>query len=1135
MSSLQDQLKSRNRSRTEVCYRLEPARAGSGLDAVEMTDGTYVIGSGAETDIRVDVPGVAPLHCRIICERERITLQAEDTRTWLNDGPIRKASVRSGDRLSIGPANFVIRISHRPIEESPEPEEEPVELATEVARAIRQQRLGVSARELVQSGNRKQSRSAAEQELEELRKSLAQTQQQLDAHKAALREQPEPVPSSLHTPMSELTGVQGSRRNAEAPVNPDWEARLRAKSEQIQRIKNRLQQRKTQDVRSIELQRQQIEAAQKTLALKLEELSQREQSLEAASHAQQLEQNTQLVDLQEQLEASRTELQDLIVQLDREQNQRQTLEEKLDETTRELDSNRQENDQLRSELYREVSARAELESVLSVERDRCTFAEQQRDEAEARCSRFSEQEAELRDTLEHLRTEYERQSHELESKDNLEAQLLELQTDRERLQRELEESVDHHQRELSELTTRVAESEDAVEAVVAERDAARQSVEELQSVLAESAEQLQELQSRLTNLESAGHDHARILQERDELLRERDELVAEREQRQNDFAQLEEERESLRQQLEVVTEQMNAEASTPAEDARFEAEVQSLHEALRELKDAYETLSTENGELQSALAESQSSVKDLVTERESLQSQLAESTRDAEPDENATAFEQGLLEEVESLRELVASLETSSATGPDVEENPAFDRAELDSEWERISDERDRLLELRQAVEEERDAFRQVRLDLQQMQQEVAQQQSDYEQKLEELEQLRNELQNHAIEQDELNETVDNSTEVDAVEDIDEESPVEAEAGSLDSLIWGVADTEEALETSSDDDQQDVLESARADEDGSELGLDLPGLSAALSSRHDEHTTEETGDHRAEQMETHGESNDIRRRLAEMFGFSDDEEEVTSDSEELESSENESSELAEEQTAEYADDTEAVAETDEEPAENEPTDDAPVETANGEVIVDDIEDADSVAAYMERLFARTSGRQDHEPMPASSVRTPSVPEKPVLQKPATVSTLLEQEDAEECVEPLEPVRKNGPVVKVDRETVMKEIASLRDVANQNARESLIAHKWKQLRVGVMMNVTLTSISFVGAIVLSTAPLWYGQQFWMYAAAMAALGLCSGYSLLNNYVTLIRMKQPASSGQQKMRKALEKDVPEIHDEEERTEE
>ncbi len=1127
MSSLQDQLKSRPRLRTEVSYWLEPARLGSGLDAIEMTDGTYRIGSGTDADIRVDVPGVAPLHCRIICERERITLQAEDTRTWLNDGPIRKASVRSGDRLSIGPANFVIRIDQRTIETPIEPVDEPVELAVEVARAIRQQRLDASARDLVMSGDgvsadQEKTPTSVEQELEELRKSLAQTQQQLKAHKAAVREQPEPVSNSLHTPMSELTGNQSSSRTEEASTNKEWEGQLREKTAQIQRLKTRLQQRKTRQAESLDIQRQQIDTAQQTLARQLEELSRREHALEEATQAQQQAQNVQLQEVESELESTRTELRDIVARLDSEQDQRQTLEEKLDENLRELETDRQENDRLRSELYREVTARAELESALSVERDRTAVAEQQRVESETRCLQYEEQGAELQEAFRQLQAEYEQQSLELESSKQLETQLSELQADRDRLERELEEALTRHRDEVSELQELAAGSEAKAEATAAELESARQTVEELQSVLAESAEQLQQFESRMADFEAAEQDHAQIQTERDDLLRDREEIAAERDELRNQFEKLTAERESLEIRLEEVAEQSSQHTADPAEHEQLQAEVQSLHEALRELKDAYEALATENEQLQSELHESQGAVEDLVAERDSLQNQLGERGVSDEVDESATAFEQGLLEEVESLRALVSSLETDSPEKGESAGGPSLDRGELDSEWERISDERDRLLQLRQAVEEEREAFRQVRLDLQQMQQEVAQRQSEYEQKLVELEDLRNELQQHTSETEMNDESVEESTAVDRAGETPVEADEETGIGALDSILWGEAGIEEALGDPEHEEKPfDVQDEEPLPGDGTELGLDLPGLTAALDSRMDGETVGDADeDDLHEEMEADEESHDLRKRLAEMFGLPDDEADSSTEerswadeSLSAESTEDEGEDSSSEENS-FAEDTEAVAEMDEEAGGPEPVAEAPTRSANGEVIVDDIEDADSVAAYMERLFARTSGRQETKSSSAPVVRKPAPTPEPVIEKPVAAVATLQQEDEDNLNGSPESPPKSGPSVKVDRDLVMKEIASLRDVANQNARESLIAHKWKQLRVGVMMNVALTSVSLVGALVLFTAPLWYGEQFLMYAVAMTGLGLFSAYSLFNNYVTLMRMKQPASSERRK---------------------
>ncbi len=178
---------------------------------------------------------------------------------------------------------------------------------------------------------------------------------------------------------------------------------------------------------------------------------------------------------------------------------------------------------------------------------------------------------------------------------------------------------------------------------------------------------------------------------------------------------------------------------------------------------------------------------------------------------------------------------------------------------------------------------------------------------------------------------------------------------------------------------------------------------------------------------------------------------------------------------------------------------------SSEVTEVDIEDPDSISAYMKALFERTSGKQDYCELDLSSrpVKEKSVPVKvdePAQQMPVTAETVAEQAE-EETV----PAKPQGPIARVDKESVAQEIASLRDVANQTARSALCTYTWKKLRMKVLMNGILVVSGGVASAVLLTAPLWGSQSYAGYGVITLFLSAISAVELIRANMMVVRLK------------------------------
>lgn len=87
---------------------LEPAVSTADLQPVVLTPGRYHLGSHPECDIYVPVDGVASRHCLIVVGPNRSVVKSLAPFTWLNDGLLREAALRPGDRLIAGPIEWTI-------------------------------------------------------------------------------------------------------------------------------------------------------------------------------------------------------------------------------------------------------------------------------------------------------------------------------------------------------------------------------------------------------------------------------------------------------------------------------------------------------------------------------------------------------------------------------------------------------------------------------------------------------------------------------------------------------------------------------------------------------------------------------------------------------------------------------------------------------------------------------------------------------------------------------------------------------------------------------------------------------------------------------------------------------------------
>ncbi|MCA8996536.1 MAG: hypothetical protein KDA80_06120 [Planctomycetaceae bacterium] len=95
----------------EVEYQgvtLRPFRSGVEHDTIFLPLGTHCLGTGDSCEVQLSFPGIGDRHCTLVVGPRRIVVRAWSPLTWVNDGAVSEGSLRSGDRLILGPMQFLV-------------------------------------------------------------------------------------------------------------------------------------------------------------------------------------------------------------------------------------------------------------------------------------------------------------------------------------------------------------------------------------------------------------------------------------------------------------------------------------------------------------------------------------------------------------------------------------------------------------------------------------------------------------------------------------------------------------------------------------------------------------------------------------------------------------------------------------------------------------------------------------------------------------------------------------------------------------------------------------------------------------------------------------------------------------------
>jgi hypothetical protein len=193
------------------------------------------------------------------------------------------------------------------------------------------------------------------------------------------------------------------------------------------------------------------------------------------------------------------------------------------------------------------------------------------------------------------------------------------------------------------------------------------------------------------------------------------------------------------------------------------------------------------------------------------------------------------------------------------------------------------------------------------------------------------------------------------------------------------------------------------------------------------------------------------------------------------------------------------------------------------------EEAESIAAYMERLLSRNR----REPQPAaaetsSPAAAPTAPKSAAASEPAGVAsagqplaepsaeapTATEEAAAEAPVEP-------KPRPKPPAAELRAGLDSLREVANRSARSAIATYHWKRLRSQILTKSILTATSLLLSIALFLGKSWGKAAFPWLGGTCVVLGLITGVDLVR---ACLWIRKQSRGGPKPPRAGSEKTAP-----------
>jgi hypothetical protein len=598
------------------------ARDSSRPSVYEVGDGGFLVGSVPGCDLRLPGTNLAPVLCLISRQPTGASLRklAPVQAMTVNGRTVASAYLSDGDRITLGPADMIVRIRVAELASSTPADPPPAQLKA-APNSRRDQATRAAQEELaarLQEVSRQEAEvTAARQELNRIRKELSERYQK---RRDRLINQQRAVRKAAHKILQRKHTVEELEARIRAEQE-EWSMRLaehEAQSEQLQRERQLLDDQH----RLIGSRQQEV---QRELASRLEDLQTREQALAEGKAA---------------LEKGQKQHQADLVRLDRIQANIEQRQKVLEARALEIDRKFEQMQRDTRELEEQAAQMDEWHTRLTAESERL---EAQKKDQQAITAQFDQRAAALegqqamlstlRTRLERMREELRRQEQDLSDQRVLqeacEADVKSRLQEAEKLRSDLasdKQLFDEERRRFDEhrttLEQAVTQLRQAQQALAGEQEELRHSREQTDATAAEQTEQAALLLSRAAQVEEL---HQR-LQSESQALSEREAALSRSEQT---LASLQEQVRRRSEELnekqkhveESAAELEQLTAETEAQVAQIEQTRQQLDARSADLGERTEQLATKAESLQTDMKELEQAKMSLASQRQAFASE----------------------------------------------------------------------------------------------------------------------------------------------------------------------------------------------------------------------------------------------------------------------------------------------------------------------------------------------------------------------------------------------------------------------------------------------------------------------------------------------------------------------------------
>jgi len=508
-------------------------------EIVRLQSPKCTIGSDRRCTLRLDIPGVHPVHCLIVQGRRRAVVRRWGPDTCLNGSTFSDAELTPGDRLGIGPVEMEVLDTNV----LPSPPQSPE------SRAIQDSPTSVNISRRLNLANHQGRRRARQliQQLRQARDELARLRERsseeaehgqsaLAAERERLRHEAERIEVQEATLREER--LQGTRQQTEREKTIETrlaevasrEAELAARADDLNQQHRQLEAQREVlgesqqhwETREAELDedRRQIDACRAELEVHQAEFQQKQQQWEGECRAREVKWQSQQSTLDERETVKQEELVRGWEQVESRKRELDARQTELEEHRRGLESQQTELAQMREQLE---AQKTEFEQDRRQSDTRQAELEEIAERLETQHSEFEESQQQL----ETQQAELEKARHELETQRvELEETARQVETQRAELASQRDHAGEESQQQLE---TQQAELEEARHELETQRGELERTARQVEAQRAELASQRDALRRQRAKAEAQSRDQqAPATEVTDELAAQKGELQAER-------------------------------------------------------------------------------------------------------------------------------------------------------------------------------------------------------------------------------------------------------------------------------------------------------------------------------------------------------------------------------------------------------------------------------------------------------------------------------------------------------------------------------------------------------------------------------------------------------------------------------